>query len=400
MSTINSKKSTAAAAIVSGSGASVFVSLPLLIGGAIDALALNEEQAGLIGSSYHASFLLVGLSAVFWIRRMHWQQVSLIGYTLMALGLLAAGFSESFMQVVSAMFISGIGAGILFCLPMCIIGDSDSPERGFGYKIVGEQTIGVALLLLLPIYITETWGFRGMCIALAAMLAVLSSSTVWVPAGGKKSPVVKAQASPEKSSFPVWLGLAALAIFFGGVAGVFTFVERIALAQSIDHVTIGVCLAIGTVSGGVVGFIVGIVGNRFGQVLPLVIACLAPMGVYLVYSMDFTAVTFAMTTIVYFGAWNLGLAYQNGIIASADVSGRLSVLMAPAIALGAMISPVVAGMIINRVGFQTLYWVSATVLAVSLVMFLWVLRTSKNKYFAVDVENKLAHESLAGELCP
>jgi len=30
---------------------------------------------------------------------------------------------------------------------MCIIGDSASPESGFGYKIVGEQASGVVLLL-------------------------------------------------------------------------------------------------------------------------------------------------------------------------------------------------------------------------------------------------------------
>lgn len=376
---MSNKKSIAAAAILSGSGSSVFMVLPLLVGGAIDTLALNEEQAGLIVSSYHASFLLVGLSAVFWIRRMNWQQMSLIGYLFQALGLLAAACSDSYMSVVVVMFISGMGAGILFSLPMCIIVDSDCPASGFGYKIVGEQTIGVALLLLLSIYITETWGFRGQCITLAATLALLGVATLWVPSGGKKPAAIQAQVFSSRATYPVWIGLAALVIFFGSLSGVYAFVERIASARSIDPATIGLCLAMGTVSGGVVGFVVGLVGKRFGQLIPLLIACIAPIGVFVVYSMDFSAAVFAIATMVYFGAWNLGLAYQNSIIASVDVGGRLSVLMAPAVALGAMISPAVAGMLINRVGFSSLYLVSSMMLAATLFMFIGLLRISQTK---------------------
>lgn len=369
---INTRSSIAATSIISAAGAAIFLILPILLGGAAEHLQLDEEQAGLIASSYFVGFLLVCLSAVFWIRRFDWQYVSGIGFLLLSGGLAAAAFVDQYNMLLALMALSGIGAGILFGLAVCVLSDTDDPDRYFGIKLLAEQVVGAALLFLLPMFVTVQWGFPGLMRTVAIVLGVLGLATFWLPKRGTRG--VASVSSSDRSAtkatvWPVWAALIALMIYFAGLSGLWAFVERIATQQGIDAVTIGKALSFGLVGGGLGAFAAALLGDRFGRLFPLVLSTGLLATVIFVYSSAFDALLFAVATFVFSGVWNYGLAYQMGIVVSLDKRGNLSVLISSFLSLGAIVGPALAGMLIGEQGYVGLYLFTAIAILFGLAVF-------------------------------
>jgi len=373
---INTRSCIAATSIISAAGAAIFLILPILLGGAAEHLQLDEEQAGLIASSYFVGFLLVCLSAVFWIRRFDWQYVSGTGFLLLSGGLAAAAFIDQYSMLLGLMALSGIGAGILFGLAVCVLSDTNDPDRYFGIKLLAEQVVGAALLFLLPMYVTAQWGFPGLMLTVAAVLALLGLATAWLPKRGKRgveSVSSSDQTATKSSVWPVWAALLALMIYFAGLSGLWAFVERIATQQGIDAVTIGKALSFGLVGGGIGAFAAALLGDRFGRLFPLVLSTGLLTAVIFIYSSAFDALLFAASTFVFSGVWNYGLAYQMGIVVSLDKRGNLSVLISSFLSLGAIVGPAIAGMLIGEQGYVGLFVFTAITIVSALAVFALLL---------------------------
>ncbi len=82
-------KSIIAAATMAAAGAAIFLILPLLIGLLVDYRGLSEQQAGVLASTYFATYLLSSVSAYFWIHHVHWRGASVIAYLLMIITIFA-----------------------------------------------------------------------------------------------------------------------------------------------------------------------------------------------------------------------------------------------------------------------------------------------------------------------
>ncbi|WP_372831939.1 MFS transporter [Pontibacterium sp.] len=371
---INAGSCIAATSIISAAGAAIFLILPILLGGAAEHLQLQEEQVGLIASSYFVGFLLVCLSAVFWIRRFDWQYVSTTGFALLSGGLAGGAFVNQYEALLALMAISGVGAGILFGLAVCVLSDTNDPDRYFGIKLLAEQIVGAALLFLLPMYVTAQWGFPGLMLTVAAVLALLGTATVWLPKRGKRNVDASENTKAEASAiWPVWVALFALMIYFAGLSGLWAFVERIATQQGIDAVTIGKALSFGLLGGGLGAFAAALLGDRLGRLFPLVLSTGLLVAVIFIYSSAFDALLFAVSTFVLSGVWNYGLAYQMGIVVSLDQRGNLSVLISSFLSLGAIVGPALAGMLIGDQGYGSLFLFTAGAILIGLIMFTLLL---------------------------
>lgn len=385
---INAPSSIAAVSIISAAGAAIFLILPVLLGGAAEYLQLNEEQAGLIASSYFVGFLLVCLSAVFWIRRFNWQYISLMGFVFLSGGLAASAFITEYELLLAMMALSGIGAGTLFGLAVCILSDSRDPDRYFGVKLFTEQAVGAALLFMLPMYVTERWGFQGLMLTVAGVMALLGIASFWLPRGGRRTPESTSGSSGEKVKvWPVWIALLALMIYFAGLSGLWAFVERIASSNGIDAINIGKALSFGLIGGGIGAFAAALLGDRFGRLLPLVFSTLLLTAVIFIYSTSFDALLFAISTFVLSAVWNYGLAYQMGIVVSLDLKGNLSVLISSFLSLGAIIGPALAGMLISGQGFGQLFIFTVAAIVIGLLGFMMLLAKFGTKITPVTLRN-------------
>ena len=372
--TANGRRSIFAASMISAVGAAIFMILPLVIGAAAESQELTSDKAGLVASSYFFAYLLICLSAVFWINRIPWRVVSLCGFILLTCGLLVTVLFPYYGALLAGMFVSGCGAGILFGLALCVISETDDPDRYFGVKIVAEQLLGAALLFALPLIMRGNDDFETLIWVTALVLASLTVVTFWLPERGTKCTAPEEVTGRTGLSWPLWLGLAALLVYFGGLAGVWSFVERIADSNGIDMVTIGRGLSFGVIGGGVGAFVAAVTGDRFGRIKPLVAAGLVIAMVLWAYSREFSGLTFAVLTFLFSGMWNYALAYQLGIVASADFSGRYVVLMSAALGSGAMLGPALAGFLIQGTNFAGVFIMALAAVVLATTAFVVLVR--------------------------
>lgn len=363
-----------AASMISAAGAAIFLILPLLIGTATDTLNLSSDQAGLIASSYFLGYMLICLSAVFWIHRANWQLVSIGGFFLLFAGLVISATMPDYTVILVGMFASGCGGGILFGLALCVIAETEDPDRYFGVKIVAEQILGAALLFSLPLLITNGGGFRTLTLVTAAVVAGIGLVTWWIPARGRMKTATEATTPQGYSTIPIWVGMLSLLFYFGGLSAVWAFVERIADGNGIDAITIGRGLSFGVIGGGVGALIAAISGDRFGRVRPLIFSVLIIASVLWIYNGTFSGLTFAILTFLFSGAWNYSLAYQLGIVASVDASGRYVVLMSAALASGAVLGPAAAGFLINGNDFSQVHVMAVIAVTIATAAFIHLTR--------------------------
>lgn len=376
---VNDRRSIFAAAVMAGGGAMCFVSAPLFIGEAMEGLGLGSDQAGVMFSSYLAGFTLICLTAVLWIRRLDWRLIAALAYAALAVGLAGAATAAGYQLLLAGFFVAGCGAGTLYGLAICMIGDTREPDRFFGVKVFGEQMVGVVLVFTLPITVQPIWGFKGLCFATAALAIVLGLTTLWVPPAGTKS-TEAARALDEQSghhvaaAWPVLIGVLGMLLFFGGLTVLWAFVERIADSRGLEGATVGTALSFAALGGGLGGLTAALVGDRFGRFKPLVFAIVGTAAVYAVYNLQFNALMFIGASFAYVFLWNVSLAYQFGIVSSADVSGRYAVLMSAALAMGGSLGSGLGGFILQDRGFGTLSVVSLGIAFLSLIIFFGLLR--------------------------
>ena len=339
-----------AASAISATSSTLFLLMPLLIGVLIDDLGLSNQDAGFLASIYFGGYLGVCLSIVFWIHKVNWRWLSMLAHGLLIGGLSGAAFTVNYSFLLCLFFVAGCGGGTLFSLCIKILSASSKPDRNFGFKLAAEQLVAAVLLFLLPWLVISNWGFRGFCISVALVFAVLSISTTWLPKALNR-PDETTHASNSQGTIGVWLALFCLMLFMAGLSGVWAFVERIASSNDISAVNIGRALSYGVIGGGLGAFAAAALNDRHGRAIPLLVSLVLLSAVLFVLSINFDSAIFIVVCIFLSGMWNFSMAYQMGVVANTDKSGTLSVLMSSGLALGAMIGPGIAGLIIRDNNF-------------------------------------------------
>jgi len=376
VSSVNTVSSIASASIMSSAGAAIFLLLPVLIGTIIDGVGYSAEQAGLLSSCYFAAYLITGVSAFFWIRRVNWRRAALLAYILLVAGLLLSGTSEQLNLLLIYFFITGVGAGMLFGLGVTIISDTETPDRNYGWVLASQQLLAALLFLSLPTLVIAPYGFPGLVLALAAVMFLLSLSIPWVPVSGAASDGLVAE-TPVHSTMPVKYCLVALMIHFTGLSAVWAFIERFAVDNQLENIAIGNALAIAMLGGLFGGLAAALAGDRWGQRKPLVLSTLFFIIVFYCYATEFDLWLFTFATLLFSFMWNYVLAYQMGILVSLDTNGRYAVLMPAAQAMGAMLGPLMGGFLLPSLGTGALLLISGIVILLAIVVFVRSVPTTQ-----------------------
>jgi len=82
--------------------------------------------------------------------------------------------------------------------------------------------------------------------------------------------------------------------------------------------------------------------------------------------------SYAIAICLIMGFWPFVMAYQMGLVASADSTGRITVLISAAVASGGAIGPGVAGFLKTGESYLPIYTMSGVLTLLCLGIFLWL----------------------------
>lgn len=365
-----------AAIVASSIGALFYNLLPLYLGTAQDYRGLDNRAIGFLSAAFFLGYNVVTMSAFFWIRRLGWGRIIAVATPAAAIGLYAGTLTDSYALLLISVGFAGGAFAAVYGVGTTILGDTSNPARWYGIKIAMEALTGAVLLLVLPSTAIARWGFDGVVFGLTIAMVFLSPFLFWTPARGTKSPDsgvlpidVPEPAGDEPVQTPfIWGAIFATFVFFAGASAIWAFIERIGAQGNHDAAAVGVLLAVTLVFAVLGSLVTATLGGRFGNVKPFVagaavflagLIALGDAGSFTMYALGACTVTFSI-------GYMLPIALSE--IAELDVDGRYVVLSVPAIGLGAMAGPAIAGILTQAGSYAPLLIFGALTVVVASVL--------------------------------
>lgn len=366
-----------AALVASSIGALFYNLLPLYLGSAQDYRALDNRAIGFLSAAFFLGYNIVTISAFFWIRRLGWGSIIAVSAPIAALGLYAGTVTESYTTLLGTVVVAGGALAAIYGVGTTILGDTSNPGRWYGIKIAMEAMTGAVLLLILPSTAIARWGFDGAVFGLIIAMVFLSPFLFWIPARGTKGPdsevllidVPQPAAGEDPVQTPfIWGAILATLVFFAGASAIWAFIERIGAQGDHDAAAVGVLLAVTLVFAVLGSLVAAALGGRYGNVKPFVagavaflagLASLGDAGSFSMYALGACTVTFAI-------GYMLPISLTE--IAELDVDGRYVVLSVPAVGVGAMAGPAIAGVLTQAGSYVALLIFGASTVIVASIL--------------------------------
>ena len=363
---------------VVGTGAAaamIFNILPVFLGKAAESFALSDSAAGWLATTYLAGFGISSVSAPLWLHRAGRKALARVLFVSAAALLASAGMMQAFAMIVATLFAVGLVLGGLYTLSFLLAGEHPDATRAVGVKLGGEVALGALLLFLIPTLVYPAFGFTGMLVSLAVVLAVISPCTRFIAASAH-APQTDSAADGDRAAIPglALAALAALFLFTVGQAAVWSFVERAGARAAYDAAAIGGVLSLAVLLGGAGSFLAGALSDRFGKRAPLLFALLVYLLAMALFAFGSQFRVYASAVNLFFFAWLFALPYLVSAIAVLDGSGRATSLVTACLAFGSMLGPAGGGEILERGGFGLLCLVGAVATCAAYAIVLTAVR--------------------------
>ncbi len=370
----------AAASLVSAAAALLFNVMPAVLTAAAARFSLDAGQVGVVGSSYLAGFALVAVTSNQWLNRFNWRALVGGGTAVATASLAACAFANTYAALLAALVVAGAGLGVLYTLCIAVVSEHHRPDPAFGVKLTAEVCLGAAALLTLTGLAIPRWGFSGAVFVLAAFVGVAALCALPLfPTRRALTPpaerfAMRGQrrgAAAVLRDWATWSGLAGLFVSFAGLSALWAFLTELAPTFGVGAQAASGAFMAALVASAAGGIAATLIGDRVGRARPLALGMLlAIAGAAALqwghgYSAYFVGVVLAV------GLWNFPMAYQMGMIASADERGHVAVLMPAAMAVGGALGPAAAGVLLTGVkGYAPLYALFACAVALGLAAFI------------------------------
>ena len=377
MPDINKRSVVISICMLSSLATLIFIMQPYISGMAAEKYGLSDTDIGTMAAFYYAGFSLITLSAPIWIRRVNWKSFGFIASIIAFSSLAISAWTNTYNSLLIALFGAGCGSAIIFSISNCLVGDMNNPDQKFGIRTGTEQLVGAVALIVIPSMVVPIYGFSGLLISLAVLFLVISPAAFLLPRTSDSALSELVDFKANKSSMQVIIGLILLGLFHTGLAGIWTFLERIGNENGMEADTITNLLALAALSGFTGPYIAAMIAQKAGWKAPILWGSAAIMIVVGTISFSTSPLGLGIAFALLPGAWFFVISFYMGIIADADYDGKFVVLIAAALAIASAVGPLLTGFIRENYGMAPLLVVTIITTLVSAYGFLRLAQLSR-----------------------
>ncbi|MEW8025343.1 MAG: MFS transporter [Candidatus Thiodiazotropha sp.] len=351
--------------------------LPILVGAIANNLSFDNDQLGLLAGIEPLGLGISAALAVFWIRRVSWRQAALSAIFVLIIGNAISVLLTDFTTLLIVRGLTGFfGGGVAFAIGIAAISESRDTDRSFALMVMVHVASMFLGLLLLP-HAEIKWGIAGILIPVSLLATVLIPITRILPECSHKGDPSANGSIPDVG--PVFWGLGAQLVWYIGVGGLWTFIERIGTHAGFENTDIGYALALG-MGVSIIGSAVATAqGDRIGRLVPFTLT-LTTQVVAALFLIDIDNLLFyTLVWMAFNTAWNYGLPYIYAAIADADHSGRFVVMVPTAQAFGFALGASISGFLIESTGLSAVIYLCLAMNAATALLFIILSRANMAK---------------------
>ena len=380
MKTENENSQIFVGIVLSCLGLFVGYGMPFFVGGMMTELGFSQTQANYVSSAEFAGMTIASLLAIFWITNLDWRKVAVFALLAIAIGNLISAYTPSFLTLAVVRFFTALlGHGTAYALGAAILGATSNPDRSFGLSGSIQYVMGSLVALLVP-QSMAVFGMAGYCIpamivALPALLLNTRLRTV------NKS---ISEANKISSTLPfLFLPIACLLVFvifqIGHGPRWDNFVP-FGASVGLDAADVGIALSIAYGISFVGPLAAAALASRMGRNIPVLLALTVQFFVVISFQGQMEWIGFAVRVIVFQIFWGFATTFIMGMVASADKTGRYTVLLPAAQSGGLSLAVAMSAFFVQGYGPDVISYICATALVVTALAFVLVSRkTVPNK---------------------
>lgn len=330
----------------------------------------GEFDVGVLFTQELTVFALTSLIVAGPLSRISRVKAAVAAASLLIVANLISAQTESFEVVRITRVLAGFAGGLLSACGTASAASSHNPQRVFAIIGVSWGLIAAIQLAVLP-YLTVPWGSAGGYYGMAAASLLCLPLLVWLNPPRlheqeQESAILEENLSwwerylerlgvrdAPNARFAV-LAMVGLFVFEIGQGATQVFLEQYGLRAGLGEIQIGQILGITATLGLTGGALAAWVGNRYGNVKPVVIG--------ITFNAVFASTLVLGTLPILYGAsylgWNMAYYFlvpcMLGVLAQMDDKGRWAVAADAVWWLGAAPGAAVAGMIVEKGGYNAL----------------------------------------------
>lgn len=381
--TIDSKALIIAAMMLVMFAPNAFNFLPFMLGGAAEAMALDDAQ---IESIAMYELLATALSSLLFslllIRRVNWRYIGYIAAIALIAGNYMSMTAQDFDSFITSRLIAGSGQGIGYSLGLVGMSVTRHPGRNFGYMIAALNIWLITWFILIPELMAE-YGLNALYQFFMFASALCLVAFWFYPDNGRveKDQEISSthgdNVDKKKYVVPmIWVGGAFL-VYSLSLGIIYPYIEIIGADMQASTEDVGLVLAVGSVMAVVGGILTAVVDKKYSHTT--IIVSLSIINAAVCFGMASTndTTSFLGFSAFYIMLWNMMYARYYTALATTDKSGYFSSYGPEIGTVGLAAGPIVAQLATATGDFQGQVGVGAVCIAIATVMVFIGLGKSK-----------------------
>jgi len=328
-------------------------------------------------------FAVVALLAAGPLARFSRVFVALFGGSIAVAAGVVSALTDSYSVLVACRIMLGAGGALAAAAGTAAAASSRDPERVYGVVTIVTQVVLALVPALLARFALGPFGLIGGFLGLAIGTALLMPLLKWL------RPPRRSETAETSSAWAAILEaphraiavatMLALFIYETGQGGIWTYMVQFGQNSGVedqfygDSMTVIQLLALG-------GSALAVwIGDRYGSMWPIVLGIGVNVAAAVGLSYSKSPTQFVILNVIWFAAYYFVIPYLLGLMAKLDDLGRWAVAVDAMWWLGDAAGTPVAGMIVERSGFEMLAAFPLTTGVICISIFMKALRRFSGK---------------------
>jgi len=346
--------------------------LPVTLGLLATYHGLDSAEVGYLVATNTFAGLLTSITAPYWIRRVGLRRTVATCLILNALGVIALSEAGGLATLFPLQAVLGVTTVAIASICMSVLVRLDNPGRAIGFKITSDVVVAGSFLTLAPV---GTLGLDGFVIALAIplLLALALVSRLPTTVEPLRRPGVD---PPSLLSAPAsaWLVLMAMVTFYVAGAGLWPFIEHLALGAGLDRDQAANTIASGLFVGVFGSLGAAALAGRNAGIWPQTASGMLFVVAILLLAFARGPISYAIAVFAFNATWNFFIPFIIALLASHDRTARLSALVPGTAMLGGIIGPPLAGNLMTIASDEAACAVMALIAATAIAAYVALAR--------------------------
>ena len=284
--------------------------------------------------------------------------VALVGGAIAVAAGVTSSLTDSYTVLVACRVLVGMGGALVGAAGTAAAASSVDPERAFAIITITSSALLASEPALLEWQALGPHGLDGGFYAIAGATALLMPLLLWLlpprrtERGADSSPWSAILQAPNRA---MAVGaMLALLIFSTGQGGIWTYMAEIGQRSDLEDQAVGNALSAAQLLGLIGAFLPIWIGDRYGSKWPIVLGIGINVGAAVGLALSGDPIVYLVLTAFWYAAYYFVIPYLLGLMAKLDDLGRWAVAVDAMWWLGDAAGPPVAGMIVERSGFELL----------------------------------------------